>query len=388
MAWSESTRVVHHPAARAAADAIATPIFQSATFRAERAEQLAAFAEQTHPASFYTRWGNPTVDVLERVLAGLEGGESALAFASGMAAISTTVMSFVAASDHVVAGNSLYSGTTELLGRDLRKLGVEVDFVDASDPAAFERATRPTTRLYYLETPDNPNMVLTDIAAVSALARARGIRTVVDNTLPSPLGQKPLALGADAVVHSATKSLAGHSDVMAGCVVTSTAIAESIWLKQKVLGGCLDPHAAALVLRGVKTLDLRTQRQTESALELARRLAEHPAVERVRHPGHASHPQHELARRQMKRYGGTFSFEVKGGRAGGLRMVESTRLIALAVSLGGVESLIQHPASMTHAPLTEDELRRAGIAPGLVRLSVGIEDVEDLWSDLEQALGG
>lgn len=380
------TRVVHHPAADCPSAPMSTPVYQSATFRLADAAQGARYADETHPPAFYTRWGNPTVEVWERVVADCEGGERALAFASGMAAISTTLHALLAPGDHVVAADSLYAATTELLGRDLRALGVGVDFVDPRDPENFARAARAGTRLFYVETPDNPKLVLTDIAAVAAAARARGALTVADNTFASPINQNPLALGADVVVHSATKYLSGHSDVIAGCAVGAAPLLERIWRKQKLHGGCLDPHAASLLLRGMKTLAVRVERHNENALAVARFLAGHPAVARVHYPGLPDHPQHELARRQMRGFGGMVACELKGGREAGLRFVEATRLMVLAVSLGGVESLIEHPASMTHGPLSDAELARAGIAPGLIRISVGIEDAQDLVDDLAQAL--
>jgi methionine-gamma-lyase len=380
------TRAVHHPAAVIRSDPLAAPLVQSATFRLPDAAAGAGYAEEVHPSSFYTRWGNPTTEVWEKVVADLEGAERGLAFASGMAAISTTLLALLRPGDHVVAANSLYAATTELLNRELRALGIEVTFVDPADPERFVRAVTPRTRLFYVETPDNPNVSLTDIAAVAESGRGRGVLTVADNTFASPINQNPLSLGADLVLHSATKYLSGHSDVIAGCAVGGAELVDRIWRVQKLLGGCLDPHAAWLLLRGAKTLAVRVERHNENAARIAAFLEGHPQVARVRYPGLASHPQHALARRQMRGYGGMLSFELKGGRAAGLRLVESTRLMVLAVSLGGVETLIEHPASMTHAPLDDQELARAGISPGLIRLSVGIEDGGDLIDDLERAL--
>lgn len=380
------TRAVHHPAAMPLSAPLAAPLYQSSTFRLADAAEGAEYAEQAHPSSFYSRWGNPTVEVWERVVADLEGGEKGLAFASGMAAISTTLLALLAPGDHVVAATSLYAATTELLNRELRALGVDTDFVDPVDPAAFARAATPRTRLFYVETPDNPNLTLTDLAAVAAVARACGALVVADNTFASPINQTPLALGADVVVHSATKYLGGHSDVVAGCAVGRADLIERIWRRQKLLGGCLDPHAAWLLLRGAKTLAVRVERQNENATRLAAFLEAHAAVARVRYPWLPSHPQHELARRQMRGGGGMISFELAGGRDAGLRLVEATALMVLAVSLGGVETLIEHPASMTHGPLNDLELARAGIGPGLIRLSVGVEDADDLIADLDQAL--
>jgi methionine-gamma-lyase len=303
-----------------------------------------------------------------------------------MAAVSTTFWALLAPGDHVVAGASLYTATTKLLTEDLPGWGVAVDLVDPTDPAAFARAARPNTRMFYAESPANPTMLLTDLAAVAAIAKEQGIVTVVDNTFATPYNQRPIAAGAAVVIHSATKYLSGHSDVVAGCVIADRATAERIWRKRTLLGGSIDPFASWLLLRGMKTFALRMERHNQNGLEVARWLASQKRVLRVMYPGLDSHPQHELARRQMRGYGGMLSFEVSGGRAAGTRLVESTRLAVLAVSLGSVETLIEHPASMSHAPLTDEALRQAGIPPGLVRLSVGIEDPRDLIADLAQAL--
>ncbi len=383
---SFATRTVHHPRVVTDSPPVASPLYQASTFRAADAATIARYAQQTQPQSYYTRWGNPTTEVWEKVIADLEGGEKGLAFASGMAAVSTTLFGLLAPGDHVVAGASLYTATTELFSVDLPAIGVEVDFVDPTDSEAFARAIRHETRMLYVETPTNPTMLLTDLAAVCQLGVETGILAVVDNTFASPYNQKPLAAGADVVVHSATKYLSGHSDVVAGCVVTDAETAERLWRKRTLLGGSLDPFAAWLLLRGMKTLAVRMERHNRNALAIARALESHPAVLRVIYPGLPSHPQHELAVRQMTGFSGMVAFEVAGGREAGVRMVESTRLALLAVSLGGVETLIEHPASMSHAPLTDEHLQRAGIPPGLIRLSVGIEDPDDLIADLQQAL--
>jgi len=384
--WSFATRTVHHPAPNVPLQPVATPVHQTTTFRATEADAIARHSVEISPATFYTRYGNPTIEVLEKVVADLEGGERALSFASGMAAVSTTLLSLLKPGDHVVAGNSLYTATAKLLTNEFQELGVKVDFVEATDADAFARAARPETRLFYLETPSNPMLLLSDLAAVCQIAKARRILTLVDNTFATPYNQRPLSLGADVVLHSATKYLGGHSDVLAGCAVCSSKVAEALWLKRTLLGGTLDPFAAWLVLRGIKTLALRMERHNRNALATAQALESHPAVSRVLYPGLPSHPQHGLAARQMTGYGGMLSFELRGGREAGVRFVESTRLAVLAVSLGGVETLVEHPASMSHSLLSDDELRRAGIPPGLIRLSVGIEHPDDLIADLRQAL--
>ncbi|MHC4181585.1 MAG: trans-sulfuration enzyme family protein [Planctomycetota bacterium] len=284
--WSFDTRTVHHPEARADSPPVAAPLYQTSTFRAADAATIARYADQTQPQSYYTRWGNPTVEVWEKVMADLEGGEKCLAFASGMAAVSTTLLSLLSPGDHVVAGASLYTATTEVLSTDLPALGITVDFVDPTDAEAFARAARRTTRMLYLETPTNPTMLLTDLAAVCQLGLELGIPTVVDNTFATPYNQRPLAAGADVVIHSATKYLSGHTDVVAGCVVTDAETAERLWHKRTMLGGSLDPFAAWLLLRGMKTLALRIQRHNSNAIRPPNeRLRGHGGLRAVRRSG-------------------------------------------------------------------------------------------------------
>jgi methionine-gamma-lyase len=381
-----ATRTVHHPQARVPLEPVSTPIYQTSTYRADAPGVLAELACAVQPSTFYSRYGNPTVEVWERAIADLEGGEHGLAFASGMAAVSTVLLGLLETGNHIVAGSSLYTATTMLLRSELPKVGVAVDFVDPTRPEAFAAALRPETRVFYIESPSNPLMLLTDIAAVCRIARGHGVWTVVDNTFATPYNQRPLALGADVVIHSATKYLGGHSDVLGGCAVTNADLGARLWHKRTLLGGCLDPFAAWLLLRGAKTLALRVERQNANAMALAKALERHPAVARVHYPGLGSHPQHELTQRQMAGAGGMLSFELVGGRTAGERLVSSTRIALLAVSLGGVETLIEHPASMSHALLSDEELMHAGISPGLVRMSVGIEDAGDLIADLEHAL--
>lgn len=381
-----ATRTVHHPQIAPTLAPVAPPIYQTSTYQADSTEALAELASACQPTCFYTRYGNPTVETWERVVADLEGGQRALAFGSGMAAIHCALWGLLQPGDHVVAGNSLYTATMLLMTQDLPRMGVTVDFVDATDAASFARAARADTRMFYIETPSNPVLSLTDIAAVCEMARQRDICTVVDNTFATPYNQRPLALGADVVVHSGTKYLGGHSDVLGGCLVASAATIERLWPKRTLFGGVLDPFAAWLLLRGTKTLAVRVERQNQNALALATALEEHPAVGKVYYPGLASCPQHTLARRQMSGFGGMLSFELHGGRTAGVRFAESTQLAVLAVSLGGVETLVEHPASMSHALLSDAELEQAGIPAGLIRVSVGIEDIRDLIADAHQAL--
>lgn len=383
-----STRAVHAGDAANDSMAVSMPIYQSSTFRFRDAEHGARISAEQAPTHLYTRWGNPTARAVELSLASLENAEAALLFSSGMAAGSTAVLSMVKSGDHIVAGSGLYAGMVELFERVLPRFGVETTFVDPVDPEQFRAALRENTRLIYVETPANPTLVLTDLHAVADVARERNVFTIADNTWASPVNQRPLELGIDAVVHSATKYLGGHTDVIAGAVAGSRRWIERVWPFLKVLGGCPSPHDAYLLLRGIKTLPVRVREQNATALELARFLERHDAVLRVHHPGLESHPQHELARRQMLGFGGMLAFELKGGMEAGRNLLERLRLTIHAVSLGGIETLAVHPASTTHGPLTPEERRRAGIGEGLIRVSVGLESARDLIADFHQALDG
>ncbi|MDR7416120.1 MAG: aminotransferase class I/II-fold pyridoxal phosphate-dependent enzyme [Armatimonadota bacterium] len=366
--------------------ALVPPLYQTSTFTFETVADGARRANERIPAAFYTRWGNPTLRACADRLAALEGGEACLLAASGMAATSQAVLAVVRGGDHLVAPVSLYSGTFELFAQVLPRYGVEVTFVDPEDPENYARAVRPNTKLVYLETPANPVLQITDIAAVARIARQAGILSMADNTFATPYNTRPLALGVDVVVHSATKALGGHHHLVLGAVVGKRDFIERCWEQVRVYGGCADPFAAWLLLVGVQTLGLRMERVNRTALEIARFLAGHPRVERVYYPGLPEHPNHAVARRQMHGFGGMLAFEVRGGLEAGVRLVERLRVIQRAVSLGGVHSLATHPASTTHAHMPREERIRAGIRDGLIRLSVGIEDLEDLLADLEQAL--
>lgn len=384
-ALDPTTRLIHAGAEANETSALAMPIYQSSTFRFDSAEQGAELCNASHPSHLYTRWGNPTTQALELALADVEGAGAALAFSSGMSAGVTAVMAMVGSGDHVVAANCLYAGMTELFERVLPPLGVETTFVDPEEDGAFERALKPETRLIYVETPANPTLAITDLEAVAVLARARGVFTLADNTWASPWNTRPLELGIDAVIHSATKYLGGHSDVIAGAAMGSREWIDRIWPYLKIFGGCPSPHDAWLLHRGLKTLGLRVERQNASALALARFLDGHPRVSRVYYPGLPDHPGHDVAKRQMQGFGGMLSFEVEGGVDAGRTILESLRVITHAVSLGGIETLAVHPASTTHAPLTAEERRRADISDGLIRMSVGLEEPRDLIADLERA---
>jgi cystathionine beta-lyase/cystathionine gamma-synthase len=382
----ESTRCVHAGSRETRSLALAPPIYQTATFRLPGAAAGARFSSAVAPAELYTRWGNPTLKQLEAALAELEGGEAALVAASGMAAASIAILTGLKEGDHVVGGRAAYAGVLEIETELLPRFGIESTLVENGDAESYRQALRPNTRLILVETPANPTLAVTDLAAVARIGRRYGIRTVADNTFATPINQNPLRLGIDTVFHSATKALAGHSDVSAGAVVGSREFIQQAWLTLKLLGPVLNPFDAWLVLRGVRTLALRVRRQNDNGMAVARFLARHPAVSRVFYPGLPEHPGHRVARRQMSGFGGLLSFELKGGLRAGVRLVESLKVITLAVSLGGVETLIQHPASMTHTMIPRKAREEAGITDGLIRFSCGIEDAADLIADLEQGL--
>ncbi len=370
--------------------AVSAPIYQSATFAFETPEEIAAaMAAQAHP-QFYGRYATPNTKQVELTVAALEQGEAALAVASGMAAVSLVFFTFLKQGDHVVAQTTHYPSSYKVLEQKLAEYGVSTTFVDQTDPAAFAAAIRPNTRLIYVESPANPVLRLTDLTAVANIARAHGILTATDNTFATPYNQRPLTLGIDIVLHSATKYLAGHSDVVAGVVVGKAEHITALWHTHVMLGAVLHPMEAWLLERGLKTFDLRMERHNRNAQAVAEFLAGHTAVREVHYPGLPTHPQHDLAQRQMPGgYSGMVCFDLKGGRAAGYQLLQRLKLIKLAVSLGGVHSLITHAASTISAILKDDEaIAASGVQPGLVRFSVGLEDVDDLIADLAQALNG
>jgi len=382
-----NTKLIHSTAGGGAYGAVNVPIYQTSTFAFRSAEQGAKFFSGEVEGYMYTRIGNPTVKALEDSVAGLENGFGGIATSSGLGAVTTVCMALLEQRTHVVSTASVYGPSRGLLEDHLARFGVEASFVDTSDVGNVESALRPNTKMVYVETPSNPAMQVTDLHAVAALAKAHGSVLVVDNTFASPCLQRPLDLGADVVVHSVTKFINGHADVVGGMIVTrDEALYRRVRPLMVNLGCCMDPHQAFLVLRGLKTLAIRIERAQQNAMTIARWLERHPKVAWVRHLGLESHPQHELAKRQMSGFGSVFSFELKGGVEAGRRLMDNVRLATLAVSLGGVETLIEHPASMTHAGMSMASRLAAGITDGLVRYSTGIEDVEDLVADLEQAL--
>lgn len=365
---------------------VSVPIYETSTFVFKSAEEGAARFAGTDEGYIYTRLGNPTVRALEKNLAELENGESARACSSGMAAINTTVMSIVKKGDHVVSTDCLYGGTSKLFFGILSKFGIEFTLVDSSDAANVEDAIKEDTKLIYIETPANPTLKLTDIRKVSEISEKHAIPTMVDNTFMSPYFQRPIELGAQIVVHSLTKYLSGHSDVIGGIIIGSNSFLKSLDTTLKNTGATMGPFDAWLTLRGIKTLPLRMEKHNENAIKIAEFLESHPKIEKVYYPGLRSHPQHELAKMQMSGFGGMVCFDVKGGLESGRKLMNSVKLCTLAVSLGAVETLIQHPASMTHAVVPKEERLKTGITDSLVRLSVGIENIEDIIDDLKQSL--
>lgn len=370
-----------------ATGALDTPIYQSTTFVASDSDEMAAVYGEMKPGYMYTRYGNPTLRALEDKVAALEGGESALAFSSGMAAISSALLGTVRAGDHVVAARSLYGAAYNFLNTKMPRLGAATTFVNSTRVEDYEKALLPNTRLIYIETPSNPVLEILDIAALARLAQSRGIPSMIDNTFASPALQQPLALGVTVVVHSATKYLCGHGDAMGGVVVgPKEYIAE---LNREIIrdfGGVMSPFNAWLILRGIRTLHLRMPAHCSNAQKIAEFLDRHPKLERVNYPGLPKHPGHELAKKQMKAFGAIISFQVKGGYEGGKKVMDRVKIFARAASLGDTRSLIVHPASTSHRAVPREQRLAVGITDGLVRLSVGIEAVEDLIQDLEQAL--
>lgn len=383
------TQAVHGGSLENQYGALTTPIYQTSTFVFENAQQGGNRFAGQESGYIYGRLGNPTVTAVEEKVALLEGGEAACATASGMGAISSTLWTFLSSGDHMVAGRTLYGCTFALMEHSLERMGIEVSFVDATDPENIRKAMKENTKVVYLETPCNPNLELSDIEAVSAIAHSQeGVRVIVDNTFCTPVIQKPLSLGADLVVHSATKYLNGHGDVIAGFVVGKAA--DIIQIKMVGLKDCtgsvLSPFQAYLLQRGMKTLGIRVRQHAANAQKVAEFLEKHPMVERIAYPGLPSFPQYALAQKQMAYPGAMISFQVKGGLKEGVTVMDSVRLCTLAVSLGDCETLIEHPASMTHATYSPEERQQAGIAENLIRLSVGLEAAEDVIADLDQAL--
>ena len=386
-----STDAVHAGIERARSHHTLTPsIAQTATYTFENTATLERYMRGEDPdpeREEYGRYGNPTVRELEQRVAALEGAEDAVAFASGMAATSTALLALLKAGDHVVLFRDCYRRTRQLVTQTLLRFGVEHSVVDAGDLVAMEAALRPNTRLVVTESPTNPLNFCIDLEKLSAIVKAKGrIRTLVDSTFATPINSTPLALGIDLVLHSATKYLSGHNDVLGGVVAGPSHLISLLRDTRGVVGSVLDPHAAFLIMRGMKTLAIRVAQHNQTALALAKALAQHPKVERVHYPLLESHPSYPIASTQMRGGGGVVSFVVRGGRAAASRVVDATRIPQIAASLGGVESLIDQPAIMSFFELSDEDLEKIGINPALIRLSVGIEDTDDLVADLLAAL--
>lgn len=381
------TRVVHGDAVLPrGAGSVAPPIVQTSSFAAGSGEEFVQVATERRGSAFYTRYGNPNHAQVAAVLADLEGAAAAMVFASGMATITTTALALLKAGDHVVAQRSTYGGTASLLLNVLPRFGVSCTQVDQTDPAAFEAALQPQTRLVLVETPSNPLLEVTDLPAIAALAHRAGALVVADNTFASPVNSRPLELGVDLVWHSATKYLGGHSDLSAGVLAGSAELLDRVWDTAVITGATLGPFDAWLLLRGMRTLPLRVRQHNANGLALAAALQEHPAVTAVHYPGLATHPQHKVAAAQMSGFGGVLSLELADGYPAAEAFIAGLRYARRAASLGSVETLVVHPAAMWAAMLAPDQLDDAGVDPGLVRLAAGIEDTDDLVNDVLQSL--
>jgi methionine-gamma-lyase len=384
-----STRAVHAGYKSNEYGALATPIYQTSTFIFDSAEQGGRRFALEEEGYIYTRLGNPTCTQVEDKLASLENAEAAVAMASGMGAITSVIWSIVSAGDHIISAKTLYGCTFSFMSHGLTKFGVEVDFVDTSDPENIRKAMKPNTKIVYLESPANPNMLLSDISMISKIAHEKDdCMVVVDNTYCTPYLQRPIDLGADVVVHSATKYLNGHGDVIAGFAAGKKEFIDKVRLFgiKDMTGSVISPFDAYLINRGMKTLEVRMEKHCSNAQKVAEFLESHSAIEWIGYPGLKSFPQYELANKQMSLPGAMIAFEVKGGLEAGRKLMNTVELCSLAVSLGDTETLIQHPASMTHSPYTPEERAVSGISEGLVRLSVGLEHADDIIDDLKQAL--
>ena len=384
--WRFTTRAVHGGQIADAHKSVVPPIYQTATFYYDTAEEGARLGQEIPPGFVYTRWANPTTRVFETKVALLEGAEDALATASGMAAVSTAILTSLRRGEHAVAPSAVYQATYQLFAQVLPEFGIETTVIPETSLEAYERALRPNTRLLYIETPNNPVLGITDIPGVVELARRQGAHTIADNTFATPYNQTPLALGVDVVVHSATKYLGGHHDLTAGVIAGSAEFLQRAKRYLRIFGATIDPFGAWLASRGMITLGLRVERQNQSAGTLAEYLAGHPNVAVVHYPGLPGHPGHRTAARQMRGFTGMVSFEVRGGYDAGVRVLEALRMAKRATSLGGTTTLVSHPASLSSVHMPKEVREAAGITDGLIRVSVGIEEAEDLIEDFGQAL--
>jgi methionine-gamma-lyase len=366
--------------------AVSPPIYQTSTFAFRDADHGARLFMGKEEGHIYTRLSNPTIDLLASKIALLESTEAGLIFSSGLAAIFNVVVTLVKSGEHVISDNTIYGGTFALFKNILPRLGIEVTFIDTTDIDQLTSSIKKNTRLVFTETPANPTLKIIDIAKCAEVVHKNNLPLCIDNTFATPYLQRPAEFGSDIVVHSATKYLGGHGDIIGGVVVGKKEFIKNLWEDAKEIGASNSPFNAWLILRGLKTLAVRVEKHCVNAMEIANYLSKHNKVERVYYPGLPSHPGHEIAKKQMSHFGGMLAFDVKGGKEAGKVIMNSVKLCILAVSLGDVDTLIEHPASMTHSTYSDEELRECGIAPGFIRISVGLENAKDLIKDLEQAL--
>lgn len=385
--WSMTTQLLNADRGMYDESSVSPPLYQTTNYIAQDSEHFAEMSSEALCNDFYQRSGNPNSSMLVKVLAKLEGGETGMMFASGVGAMSAAVMAHVKAGDHIVAQKCHYIGTNEIVSHVLNQYGVEYTLVDQRSVSAFEQAIQSNTKLIVLETPVNPMMHITDLKAVCDLAKSRGILTICDNTFASPINQRPMELGVDMVMHSATKYIGGHHDLLSGAIIASHEIMERIWDLTLVTGAVAAPFTSWLALRGVRTLELRVKQQNTSTMAIAQFLEKHPLVNKVHYPGLASHAQHELASQQMSGFGGLLTFELKNGYEAGKGFIKKLSLVSNAPSLGGVFSVAIQPSVMFGGRLSQDLMEEQGITAGLIRFGVGIENQEDLLQDIEQALG-
>lgn len=384
-----STRAVHAGEARdKAGNAVTTPIFQTATYAFRDTHELIEYMEGNIEREEYGRYGNPTQRVVEHKLAALDGGEAALLFSTGMCAITTTLLGMLGRGSHIVLTEDGYRRTRQFCRTLLHRLGIECTFVETCNYAALEAAIRPSTRLIFSESPTNPHLRVMDLDKLAEIGRKHNVKIAIDSTFATPFNQRPLDFGIDLVIHSATKYLGGHNDLLAGVVVGSHGLISAIRDMQAMLGGIADPHTAYLLLRGMKTLGLRIRKQNDNGMAVARFLEGHPRVRRVYYPGLSSHPDYKIACEQMKGFGGVVSFEIDGDLQAASTFIDRLQIPYIAPSLGGVETLIEQPALMSYYEMTSEERAAIGISDELIRLSLGVEDADDLIADLDQALSG
>ncbi len=382
-----NTKLIHAGEIEDQFNSATVPIYQTSTFSFHTADEGARCFAGESDGYIYTRIGNPTINALERQLAVLENGYGAIAVGSGMAAASTIYLGLMSQGDHIVSTDAIYGPARGIMEKQLIRFGLQSTYINTTDTATIEKAIRPNTKVLYIETPANPTMDITDLAACAEIAHKHGIILVVDNTFCSPYLQNPLDLGADVVFHSMTKFINGHADIVAGIIITKEKMLYDKLRNMMILLGCnMDPHQAYMVLRGLKTLGIRIDKAQQNAREVAKFLEHHPKVAWIKYPGLESHPQYKIGKKQMKGDGSMISFGLKGGYAAAKEMLDNVHLALLAVSLGGVETLIQHPASMTHAKVSHEDKQKAGITDDLIRLAIGIEDVSDIINDLENSM--